>query len=163
MNQHVSLKVGRLVGYYGLSLLVICHFSTLSFFSHFGLFWVHRSYFESISMSVYMCVNLVITDRRSLKYTAAVFDFNHINCCIKKLSIDLKSRSYYCFFKKLVSIVLPRSPCLHDTIINIRAKINCVRHQTAGEINIKFICNSYKISFNISRTKKLMRYGKPLQ
>ena len=95
-----------------------------------------------------------ITDRRNLKYTAAVFDFYHINYFIKKLSNDLKSRSYFCFFKKSVSIVLPKSLCLHDTIINIRAKINCVRHQTAGEIIIKFICNSYKISFNISRTKK---------
>ena len=64
------------------------------------------------------------------------------------------------FCKKSVSIVLPTS---HDTIINIRVKINCVRHQTAGEINIKSICNSYKISLNISRTKKLMRFEKPLQ
>ena len=45
-----------------------------------------------------------------------------------------------------MSIVLPKSLCLHDTIINIRAKINCVRHQTAGEINMKFICNSYRVS-----------------
>ena len=69
----------------------------------------------------------------------------------------------FVFFKKSVLIVLPRSLCLHDTIINIRAKINCTRHHFAGEINIRFICNSYKISFNISRTKKLMRYRKPLQ
>ena len=97
------------------------------------------------------------------KVHSSCFCFISYQLLHQKICNDLQSKSYICFFKKSASIVLPRSLCLHDTIINIRAKINCICHQTASEINIKFICNSYNLSFNTLRTKKLMRYGKPLQ